>query len=458
MRRLVPDSVAARTLIVLLVGLTLSHIASTMMLSGDRHDAIVAASEKLCADRVATFAKLLDRSSGAVRAQLSTDLSTPLLSVSVADAPSIPGDHRDGPELTPVRDALAPYFGALPKERIHVFHRESPAHSHGLLRSILAGFPYDRIMLVSFQLSDASWANFEVVMAQSTRLWSPHALWSAVIMAGAIVALSFWATAWIGLPLRTFARAADRLGRDVSAPPLPESGPAEVRWAVSAFNEMQLRIRRFVEDRTRMLAAISHDLRSPITRMKLRTEMLLPSEFRDRMLAELEEMEAMVSSTMEFARGETAQEASQIIDLAALIEAICDNTTDMGLAADFDWQGRIVCTCRPLAMKRALTNLIENAARYGEIALVRAGQAGKGIEIVIEDRGPGIPADKQEAVFAPFFRVEESRNRKTGGMGLGMTVARTIIRSHGGDIRLANRAEGGLRVTVTLPNATEDGA
>ncbi|MBC7905194.1 MAG: two-component sensor histidine kinase, partial [Rhodospirillaceae bacterium] len=242
-----------------------------------------------------------------------------------------------------------------------------------------------------------------------------------------------------------------RLGRDVNAPPLPPGGPREVRSAASAFNEMQGRIRRFVDDRTHMLAAISHDMRSPITRLHLRVEMLPEGEARTRMLADLDEMQAMVSSTLEFAKGEETDERVQTMDLAATLEAICDNTTDMGLAADYEWTGRLVCSGRPLALKRALANLVENAARYGEKAMVHASRHGNEIHVVVEDTGPGIPKESMEKVFTPFYRVEPSRSRKTGGIGLGLTVARTIIRAHGGDITLENKAEGGLRAVVSLP-------
>jgi signal transduction histidine kinase len=276
-------------------------------------------------------------------------------------------------------------------------------------------------------------------------------------MALGVALFSVWATRWIGRPLETFAQAADRLGRDVNAPPLPPGGPREVRSAAAAFNEMQDRIRRFVEDRTRMLAAISHDLRSPLTRLRLRAEMLPDSDARTRMLTDLADMEDMVASTLDFARGEGSDETVQSIDLAATLEAICDNATDLGLAAEYQWGGRLVCACRPLAVKRALNNLVENAARYGGHATVRAERQGRDIRVTVEDQGPGIPPDCLEKVFTPFFRMEPSRNRRTGGMGLGLTVARTIIRAHGGDIMLENKTGGGLRVTATLPQA-RDGA
>lgn len=455
MRFLLPDSIAGRTMIVLFVGLTLSHIASTAVLSNDRHDAVVKASERFSAERVAVSANLLDRTPAEHRAQLSHGFSSSSLQVSWGQTPTVAEGHEDEDHYF-LREALRPFFGEVEHPRLHVVHRTVASGDeprHGFLERIIAGFPEDSVMEMSFQLSDGSWANLDVAMARAAALWSPHSIISTLVMMAAIVVLGAWTTRWVGQPLATFAKAADRLSRDVNAPPLPEDGPREVKRAVVAFNEMQDRIRRFVEDRTRMLAAISHDLRSPITRIRLRTEMLPETAARDRILTDLAEMEAMVSSTLEFARGEAADEPTQIVDLAATLEAVCDNATDMGLLASYKWGGRLVCTCRPATLKRALANLIENAARYGGQATVRAAHRGADINVVIEDGGPGIPENEMEKVFTPFYRLERSRNRKTGGIGLGMTVARTIVRAHGGDIRLENRQEGGLRVIVHLPQA-----
>lgn len=456
MRRLIPDSIAGRTLLVLLVGLTLSHMASTTILSSDRHQAIASTGDSLSADQVGVFSRLLDQASGSERGRLARSLGSPLLTVTLGAAPAISLSHRDEVEVAPLRQALESYFGPLDHDRLHVTRQR---HHHdgepSLWWRLLNGFPDDDALLVAVRLNDGAWATFDLTMPRPPTLWAPHSILSTLVMMVAILVLGWWAAGWVSAPLATFARAADRLGRDVQAPPLSETGPREVRQAVAAFNEMQARIRRFVDDRTRMLAAISHDLRSPITRLRLRAEMLPVGEASERMLADLAEMEAMVTSTLEFARGEAGNEESQAIDLAATIAAVCDNASDTGLPAEFDWSGRLVCTCRPLAIKRALTNLVENAGRYGGRAVVHARRVGRDVVVSIDDDGPGIPETEMEKVFAPFYRLEGSRNRKTGGIGLGLTVVRTIIRAHGGDIRLENRKDGGLRATVTLPQGEE---
>ncbi|MFD2233050.1 ATP-binding protein [Phaeospirillum tilakii] len=439
-------------MIVLLVGLTLSHLASTYFLSFGSHDTTIATSERLCADHVAVIAHLIEKVPSAERAALLGDLAGTLTDISLSTQPKVGLTPQDEDELSLVQAALRPHFGAVGPSRLHVAHGRTATEGDGSWwRNLLGGFPHDRIMQVSLQLKDGQWVNFDMAMVRGVPLWSPHTVLSTVAMMVGVLVFGGWATGWVGRPLATFAAAADRLGRDVNAPRLPENGPREVRRAVVAFNEMQDRIRRFVDDRTQMLAAISHDLRSPITRLRLRTELLAEGEGRDKMLRDLDEMEAMVASSLDFARDEAADEPGQDIDLAATLEAICDNTSDIGLRAAFEWDGRLVCHCRPAAIKRALSNLIENAARYGGKAMVRAHRLERIVAVVIEDSGPGIAETELDKVFNPFYRVEGSRNRKTGGIGLGLSVARSIVRSHGGDIRLENRVEGGLRATVTIP-------
>ncbi len=253
-------------------------------------------------------------------------------------------------------------------------------------------------------------------------------------------------------PLGIFARAAERLGTDVKAPPMPERGPAEVRDAIRAFNEMQRRIRRFVEDRTQMLAAISHDLGTPITRLRLRAEFVEDAEQQQKMLADLDDMEKMVFSALSFARDEAASEPHAMVDLRSLLQRVCDEMADAGHDVTLDiGDDAVRYGCRPAALRRALTNLIDNAVKYGGQARVSLQDDENAVLIRIDDDGPGIPEELQEEAFRPFRRLEASRSRETGGTGLGLSVARTIVRAHGGDISLTNRGEGGLRIEIRLP-------
>jgi two-component system, OmpR family, sensor kinase len=287
--------------------------------------------------------------------------------------------------------------------------------------------------------------------------WRSPGFASAFIVMTALGAVMIvWAVRQLTAPVRTLADAAERLGRDViNAPNLPEQGPTEIVTAAIAFNTMASRIRRFVQDRTFLLTAIGHDLRTPITRLKLRAEYMEDDEQRMKMLADLDEMEAMVAATLAFGRDIAASEAVVRMDLAVLLRTILDEAADgdpdHAQALSYTGPEHLPVQARPLSLKRALTNLVGNALKYGDAARVSlATPQPKFVQINIDDDGPGIGFEDSEFVFEPFRRLETSRNRETGGFGLGLSIARNIIRAHGGDISLHNRATG-LRASVTIP-------
>ena len=214
---------------------------------------------------------------------------------------------------------------------------------------------------------------------------------------------------------------------------------------------MQDRLKRFISDRTQMLAAISHDLRTPITRMKLRAEFVDDDEQRTKMLSDLDEMEAMIKVTLAFAQDDAANEPAISTDVAAMLKTVLADHPARGQKVAYEGPESFGQLVRPVGLKRALTNLVDNALNYGESVSVNLSFDDQLTKIFIDDNGPGIPDEMKEQVFIPFFRVEGSRSRDTGGVGLGMTIARNAVRSMGGDIKLLDRPEGGLRVQVTVP-------
>ncbi len=230
-----------------------------------------------------------------------------------------------------------------------------------------------------------------------------------------------------------------------------EGRPHKVRQAAHAFNEMQARIKRLLSDRTQMFAALSHDLRTPLTILRLRAEFIEDEEQHAKMLADIADMEAMINATLAFLRDEGAQEASKAIDLAATLTTMCDTLADAGHDVAFSGAPRALLHGQPMALRRAFRNLVDNAVKYGNRARVVLRIDTERIVVEILDDGPGIPAEEREKVFQPFYRMERSRSRETGGFGLGLTMARSTIRTHGGDVTLADRPEGGLRLTVSLP-------
>lgn len=304
-------------------------------------------------------------------------------------------------------------------------------------------------LTLSIRLAAGDWLNVRTMFHRPGLQLSPQALLPLALMAVAVALVARWTARRVVGPMRALAIGADRLGRGFDADPLPMTGPSEVRETTQAFNRMKDRLTRFVNERTHMLAALSHDLRSPLTAMRLRIEMLDETEDSIRLKALVEEMQAMVEATLEFARGVARAEPAVEVDLAVLLgDLVGDVGGDKATLAPSQ---PLLATIRPTALSRALRNLIDNAVRYGDVAMVTLSRVPGLAVITIADKGPGLPNDQLEAVFEPFVRLEGSRSRDTGGVGLGLAIARTIIQAHGGTVTLRNRPEGGVEAVVTLP-------
>ncbi len=255
-------------------------------------------------------------------------------------------------------------------------------------------------------------------------------------------------------PIRRLAWAADNFGKGRDVGDFKLEGASEIRKAGTAFNLMRKRILRHISQRTDMLAAVSHDLRTPLTRMKLELEMLAgeqpqPGDLED-LRTDVEEMASVVDGYLDFARGE-GREGIVPVDLGGLLREVAGRVGRERARVEVELEQPITVRLRPVAMRRCLSNLIDNAAAQARWVGIRATQHGNQIWIAIDDDGPGIPADQREAVFKPFYRLDPSRNPSTGGVGLGLTIARDIVLSHGGDIELADAPGGGLRVLIRLP-------
>jgi signal transduction histidine kinase len=268
------------------------------------------------------------------------------------------------------------------------------------------------------------------------------------VMAG----LWAWLTWMVSAPLMRFSQAAERVGLDVHAPPFPEQGPAQLRRAIRAFNEMQVRLQRLLTDRTLMLGTISHDLRTPLTRLRLRVETDRVVDARPKMLADIEAMESMLASTLSFVRGVDDAEVSEVVDLDLALQTVCDMISDVGGNVVYEGPARCRYRCKPQALMRALTNVVANAAKYGEQARVSLNHdAALGYVIETRDDGPGIPDDEKSKVFEPFYRTAAARDRDSEGMGLGLSIARSVVLSHGGSIELHDVVPHGLLVRIVLP-------
>lgn len=303
---------------------------------------------------------------------------------------------------------------------------------------------------LAVRLNRGTWLNTAFAKPAISGFWTSQSLLTLIVTALIMSLIMILAARGITRPMRRMAVAAEALGRGEATTPLPETGPEDIRHTAQAFNRMQERLQRFVADRTRMLAAIGHDLRTPITSLRLRAEFVADGEIREKMLGTIDEMQKMTEATLTFAREESAAEETRSIDLSALVQSLSDDLADLGQDVTFTNGFKIPYRCRADALRRAIRNLIENAVRYGQRARVSMTRDEDSIDIIIEDDGPGIPPNLAEQVFVPFFRLEDSRSRETGGVGLGLSIARSIIRNHGGDIRLIN-SDTGFRAVITLP-------
>ena len=282
--------------------------------------------------------------------------------------------------------------------------------------------------------------------------WQQRLLLVSALAAIAVAPLAWAFSRRLAAPISALAAGAERLGRDPRSPPLEIAGSTEVAAAVAAFNQMQDRIRRYVDDRTGMMGAIAHDMRTPLTRLRFRIE-AAPEPLRSKMEADIDQMEAMVASTLSFVRDATLPRDRRKLEMASLVETVMDEAALTGADTAVRRAERVVVDGDPLALKRLIANLVDNALKYGERARARVFTEDGMAVILVEDDGPGMPEADMERVFEPFHRLESSRSRETGGIGLGLAVVRAVARSHGGDVVLRNRPRGGLSARVTLPLA-----
>ena len=434
-RLLVPKSLAGRTALVLVFGLMVVQIAGLLIHALDRIDLQHLADARDLGGRVSSAYRAIVAAPDQVR-----ELDLPGLTASIEPRSSLDELRPASPEL---QELIRPHlrFGATAQ----------PLRPREIQ---IRGGDADRRLMLALRMADDRWAVLRTEWLPPRPWHSQRFLLAFIGMTAAAALLTLWAVRQLTAPVALLGRAAERLGRDVNAPPLPEDGPTEVATAAAAFNTMAARIRQFVSDRTFLIAAIGHDLRTPITRLKLRAEWMEDDEQRRKMLADLDELEALVSATLAFGRDVAGSEPVVPMDLVALVRTVLDDAADArpdAPGAQYDGPAQLRMQGRPVALKRAFANLVGNGMAYAGSVAVRVAPSAGLVAVTVDDEGPGIPPEALDRVFDPFFRLETSRNRETGGAGLGLSITRNILRAHGGDVALSNRAGGGLRATVTLP-------
>ena len=307
--------------------------------------------------------------------------------------------------------------------------------------------PVCRLMTVT--LTDGTAIKFSMdtpwVQRERGRLVNPPFL---IMLALAIVILAYVVARIASAPLKSLSKAAAELGRDLDRAPVDVTGPAEVRGAAEAFNAMQKRLQQHVSERTNMLAAITHDLQTPLTRLRLRLEKVEDETLREKLIADLAAMKALIDEGLELARSAETSEPRVMLDLDSALESLVEDAVDAGGDAKFTQGSQAVMMLRPLAISRLFSNLIDNALKHGGSAEVSASNVAGEVSVRVRDRGPGVPEDMLEKVLEPFVRVEDSRSRQTGGAGLGLTIARALAEKNGATLTLRNHPEGGLEALV----------
>ncbi|KRE12541.1 hypothetical protein ASE66_18635 [Bosea sp. Root483D1] len=445
-KQLWPDTVASRAILILVAALLAFHLLGYWAYRVGVENLATSGQDRGLAERIVSIKRAIASLPQAPeRDRVAHDLSSASLEVHWSKVSLVLGSAPMTERTRAMEARLKELAPELAAESFRVGFADDGALGAGEANA------YKHMMLVSVRLDDGSWVNF----SSSALGASQHLDWGLtaimICFAVAIVVVALLLLRWATRPLRELALAAERFSLDQIPQPLPENGPVEVRRAARAFNTMRERIRNLVAERMQAMAAVSHDLRTPITRLRLRSEFLEDEATRSLIDADLGEMEAMIDSTLDYLRGGASSEPLRPVDLASVIETIVDEHVDQGHRVSLVGLNSAPVQGRLLSLKRAASNVIGNAVKYGQAVTVSITDAGDSFAVIVEDEGPGIAEADRERVFHPFVRLEESRGRQTGGSGLGLTIALAIVRSHDGRIVLDNRPEGGLRVTLQLP-------
>lgn len=441
----IPRSLFARMALILLLGLLAAQSVSLWLHWSERATVVSQARGLHLTDRIAEVIRLLEAEDPQHRNTAMTALQTTDLRVMAIDANQIfPHAPRGQMQAT-----LSTRLGSEREVRAP----GGMGMGMGVGRSgggpgMQQGNP---LRSIDVRLNDGQWirivASREPDAPALPTDFFIHLLVSLVIVTGVVMIAVRQATK----PLQQLAHAADAFGRDLDAPALVEAGPSETRLATQAFNRMQQRIRRLVDERSRALAAVSHDLRTPLTRLRLRAELVDDDKLRDQIATDLDAMTTMIDSTLDYLRGLQENEATHPIDINALLQSLIDDAAVLGRKIEITDTANLPFTGRLSALRRALQNLIDNAIKYGHGAHLRVEDHTDALHLIVEDDGPGIPPEELARVTEPYYRPDASRSHETGGVGLGLSIVTDIARLHGGELRLANRPEGGLRATLVLP-------
>lgn len=464
---ILPKSLFGRLVLVLLTGLILAQLLSAFILLRDRGQVLYKSIRENMIVRTVELIRLLDAIPSQNRQELIPILNSPELNIVLLNQPTSSAlDTRESDITsvmikqqllkrlkmdTDIRVSIKSTFMERQMSTMHRRHMMDDNHMPGPWVYMHGLHNLARFFHIEVQLTDGSWVSFERSVSDQLFSWPTRLVIVLSLLLFSVTILSLISVRSIIQPLRDLRLAADGLGKDIQQPPLQVTGPSEVKATAKAFNTMQSRLKNYIEDRASILAAVSHDLKTPLTRIRLRTDLMNDEELRTRTQDDLDDMESMLSATLEFMRGTETREPNQRLDLVALLESIQEDALETGGNVQFHGSATGAYEGKPLALKRCIVNLVENAVRYGGHTEISIDDNPEEVVISICDNGPGIPENDLQKVFDPFFRLETSRSINTGGTGLGLGIARNVARAHGRDLILNNRPEGGLCAKLILP-------
>jgi len=429
----------------ILIALIASNAVTFAVVEYKRSQEIRSERLRTIEDRLSALVALLARLPESERRDLLRVASVRGERISIGARPRVAGEAaRDAEAEARLRRAL----GSLASADLRIAKRGNPD------LSFFGPRPHTNLerFSVAISLPPGKWLNAEFVWPEGASLL-PEMVFSAIIASIALIAVAIWLSLRVSGPLRRLSEASSEMAQGKSVAPVPETGPVALRTAASAFNTMSRRLMATLENQRVLLASIAHDLRTPITSLMIKSEFINDPELQERMRVSLEELQTTTEAALEAAHTGMGEERPREVDLTALIESMCADVADLGGDVVFANTKPMTANCRPNEIRRATRNLVENAIRYGKRARVSLSAAGDMIAVVVDDDGPGLTKDQIARVFEPFVRLESSRSRETGGLGLGLTLARAVARGHGGDIALETRQAGGLRATFTMRDA-----
>jgi signal transduction histidine kinase len=465
MRNFVPASLFARMVLILLGGMVLSQVLSIAIFVREHDDMMLNVQTEQAARRVVDLARVFEETAVSERSRLAAAVSSRGFRVRLAALPAERPANDPGENLDELRHSLEIAFAdqktrlqslALVEPSREEFSRR-PRSPQWDLGATLAGQPrignMPKSIRVALSLEDGAPLSFDLMLPRFAprptllKVITELALRIAVLLLVCLLAVRLAMR-----PVRDLGRAARELGENLNAPPMKETGSEEIRAAARAFNQMQRKLQNFLSERTRMLAAVSHDLKTPITRMRLRSEQIADETLQEKFVQDLGEMEQLVAGTLAFMRNLEVERTARLpLDLPAMIESIIADREDSGFAIVLSGSAPEPISAYPQSIKRCIENLLDNALKYGSDIRVTLSQTPSTTCVIVSDRGPGIAEAELGKVFEPFYRVEASRNRDTGGSGLGLSISQNIAHAHGGEVVLRNLHPHGLEATLLLP-------